>query len=181
MANFICYNYAGDVMYHIYQWDTNLTITIDDIPKVEGSTIYFHFCNRRSKTAYVVQPDVDGTSYTGLIPNELTAQPDTIFLYISENPELDVNAVITDIKIPVIPRVMPDDYIYQPPEGVIVYPVGLELRDGEIILVDANGNQIGDGVPYQGSSGMSVHVTIPLSNPYTGFVEADNFTIEQEW
>lgn len=184
MVNYICYNYAGEVMYHVYQWDTNLTISIFNIPIMEGSEVYFHFCNRLSKTAFVVQPTIDEddqTKYTAIIPNELTSQPETIFLYISERPVLDVNAVITDIKIPVIPRVRPDDYIYQPPEGMIIYPVGLEVRDGEIILVDANGNKIGDGVPYQGSEGMSVHITIPLSNPHTNTVVADYFTVEQEW
>lgn len=181
MANYICYNYAGDVMYHIYQWDTNLTITINDIPKIEGSNIYFHFCNRLSKTAHVVVPTVDGTSYTGIIPNDLTAQPDTIFLYISENPELDVNAVITDIKIPVIPRVIPDDYIYQPPEGSIVYPTGLVVRDGELILVDPNGNKIGTGVPYQYREDVYVDVVMRLYDVCYENGISDLFTVEQEW
>lgn len=152
MVNYICYNYAGEVMYHVYQWDTNLTISIFNIPIMEGGEVYFHFCNRLSKTAFVVQPTIDEddrTKYTAVIPNELTSQPETIFLYISERPVLDVNAVITDIKIPVIPRVMPEDYIYQP-QDPIIYPRGLSIRDGEIILVDDNGNQIGDGVYVQG-------------------------------
>ena len=181
MVNYICYNYAGEVMYHVYQWDTNLTISIFNIPIMEGSEVYFHFCNRLSKTAFVVQPTIDEddqTKYTAVIPNELTSQPETIFLYISERPVLDVNAVITDIKIPVIPRVMPEDYIYQP-QDPIIYPRGLSIRDGEIILVDDNGNQIGDGVYVQGLN-VEYDVKILLNNPTIDGYLFDGFQIIEE-
>lgn len=181
MVNYICYNYAGEVMYHVYQWDTNLTISIFNIPIMEGSEVYFHFCNRLSKTAFVVQPTIDEddqTKYTAVIPNELTSQPETIFLYISERPVLDVNAVITDIKIPVIPRVMPEDYIYQP-QDPIIYPRGLSIRDGEIILVDDNGNQIGDGVYVQGLN-VEYDVKILLNNPTIDGYLFDVFQIIEE-
>lgn len=181
MVNYICYNYAGEVMYHVYQWDTNLTISIFNIPIMEGSEVYFHFCNRLSKTAFVVQPTIDEndqTKYTAVIPNELTSQPETIFLYISERPVLDVNAVITDIKIPVIPRVMPEDYIYQP-QDPIIYPRGLSMRDGEIILVDDNGNQIGDGVYVQGLN-VEYDVKILLNNPTIDGYLFDGFQIIEE-
>lgn len=129
-----------------------MTVEIHNVQKLDGSTIYLHFCNMRSNSAYVVQPTVvqeEGSAavyYVAQIPNKLLEQPDNITMYISEHKELDMNAVIASIRIVVVPRVRPDDYIYIPDEDATLLAQGLTTCRGKLYLTTSSGDIIGEGV-----------------------------------
>lgn len=182
MANFTCYDYAGRVMSQLYQWDTNMTVAIHGVQCQSGSTVYLHFCNRLSTTAYVVQPEVsigDGAEdkiYTATIPNELLRQPDNIMMYVSEQAVLDMNAVIDSLRVVVIPRIKPDDYIYIPNEDAVYLAQGLELNRGRLYLTTSSGDQIGNSVGVNGAS-TPMHVTARINKQ---MLDVEFKTFEQE-
>lgn len=172
MAAIICYDYAGRAMSCLYQWDTNMTVEIHNIQKQDDSTIYLHFCNRMSSSAYVVQPTVvheEGSAavyYAAQIPNKLLEQPDNIMMYVSEHKELDMNAVIASMRITVIPRIKPDDYIYIPEEEATFLAQGLVIERGQLYLTTSSGDPIGDGVSITGRS-VPVRVSVRLTGCFS--------------
>ena len=105
-----CFDSDGNVLKALYQWDNNQTLTVQglDMPPIP----VFHFCNRLSNLALVVNPTVSGTSVTVNIPNILLQQAEPIIAYVYQDTENDGYRTMHAIHIPVIPRPKPDDYEY---------------------------------------------------------------------
>lgn len=105
-----CYDSDGNVLKSLYQWDNNQTLTVQglDMPP----TPVFHFCNRLSNLALVVNPTVSGTAVTVSIPNILLQQAEPIIAYVYQDTENNGYRTMHAIHIPVIPRPKPDDYEY---------------------------------------------------------------------
>ena len=106
-----CFDSDGNVLKALYQWDNNQTLTVQglDMPPIP----VFHFCNRLSNLALVVNPTVSGTSVTVNIPNILLQQAEPIIAYVYQDTENDGYRTMHAIHIPVIPRPKPDDYEYE--------------------------------------------------------------------
>lgn len=104
----VCKNSSNQTIEKLYQWDINYDIYITGIDL--SSTPLCHFCNRRSKIAYVVAPEADNGRLKATIPNALLAEPDTIFLYLYYNTTGDTNRTVYVISFPVVPRQRPQNY-----------------------------------------------------------------------
>lgn len=107
----VCYDSNGNVVEKFYQWDINQTITVTGIPT--SPIPKFHFCNRKSKSAYVVTPTLSGSSLTAHIPNILFKEPETINVYIYQDTPDDGGRTVYSIKIPIVQRQIPNDYEYE--------------------------------------------------------------------
>lgn len=106
-----CFDSDGNVLKSLYQWDNNQTLTVQglDMPPIP----VFHFCNRLSKLALVVNPTVSGNAVTVNIPNILLQMAEPIIAYVYQDTENDGYRTMHAIHIPVIPRPKPDDYEYE--------------------------------------------------------------------
>lgn len=112
MAQFVCYDSSGNELNYFYQWDTNRVIRVDKLPKTDA-TVYAHFCNKRSEEAHVVNVELVDNGCTTIVPNSLLIHPDNIIFYLSQSIRPNEKITLQRIVIPVIPRPMPPEYIYQ--------------------------------------------------------------------
>jgi len=105
MSNITCYDSDNNVLETLYQWDDNQTIRISglDIP----SHPVFHFCNRLSKYALIVNPTISGSDLVVKIPNSLLQQAETIFAYLYQDTQDGGHRTSHAIKIPVKSRLKP--------------------------------------------------------------------------
>lgn len=125
----------------LYQWGTNISIVVSGILPPDGAEIFFHFCNRRSKTAMVIKPVMSDNNYISPIPNELLMMPDNIFMYVVEVVNSNIRSTKSVIKIPMIPRSMPSDFEFIPTPSLLRDANGLSVVDGTLYLTS-------DGIPF---------------------------------
>lgn len=150
-ANITCYDVHGELLNHVYQWNSNTEIHIDGIPTDRGD-IVFHFCNRRSEAALAVEPSMDENDrYVALIPNELLEQPDNIILYIYATINDNISETISQIRIPMIPRVKPSDY-NDTPSGVN------GASNPEFTRVGTNSEVMGETVVFPETAAMMTRI-----------------------
>lgn len=106
-----CHSLNGEPIKTFYQWDTNQSIVIRG---VSCSPIpVFHFCNRLSKKALVVSPDILDGDIVVKVPNILLEQPESIFIYVYQESDSDGGRTTNVIQIPVVKRKPPEDYEYE--------------------------------------------------------------------
>lgn len=150
MANFVCYDRRGAVnpsadylLTKIYQWDTNRQVVIRGLPIGITGNLYVHFTNPKLADAYVVEPTVgNGDKYISAeIPNSLLMMPDNIIIYICEHKASGEQITLDKIIIPVVPRPMPSNYIYQLDLEDELVADGLIMTDNALRLAS-------DGVPF---------------------------------
>lgn len=104
-----CYDSAGNPLKHLYQWDVNRVIIVKGLP--DDPTV-FHFCNSDNSVAYVVTPEVLEDGYSVIVPNTLLETAEPIFLYsYQQNGDNSFRTTFL-IRVPVIERSKPEDYIY---------------------------------------------------------------------
>lgn len=137
MNEITCYDLSGAPLDTLYQWDTNQYVV------VRGAQVppypVFHFANRRSSEALVVAPEeTGGSDLTVKIPNILLQQPETIIGYLFYETDDDAYRTKNAIRIPVVPRQMPADYMYTDNIG---YPsvTAISARLSEIIHIMSEG------------------------------------------
>lgn len=104
------YDSDGHLLERFYQWDNNQTITVSGISLLTAPV--FHFCNRNSDTAFVVSPDVTESGLKVRIPNILLQQPEPIVAYLYCDTGDEGYRTVHVACIPVIPRPMPNDYVF---------------------------------------------------------------------
>lgn len=121
----VCKNSSNQTIERLYQWDINYDIYITGIDL--SSTPLCHFCNRRSKIAYVVAPTADNNRLKVTIPNALLREPDTIFLYLYYNSAGDTARTVYVVSFPVVPRQMPQNY------SVVDNYLSIEMIDQAIL------------------------------------------------
>ena len=141
MISYTCYNQYGSVIKQLYQWGSGIEIVVSGIIPSNGAEVFFHFCNRRSKTAMVVKPTLSDAKYSSPIPNELLMMPDGITMYVVEVVNSNIRSTRASVKIPMIPRAMPEDFEYTPTTAVLRNANGLANINGTLYLT-------GDGVPF---------------------------------
>ena len=135
----VCKNSSNQTIEKLYQWDINYDIYITGVDM--SSTPLCHFCNRRSKVAYVVAPEADNGRLKVTIPNALLAEPDTIFLYLYYNTTGNTNRTVYVISFPVVPRQKPQNY------AAIDNYLSVEMIDQAIMeYIQEAAEQITDGL-----------------------------------
>lgn len=158
MVRATCYDSNGDLIEKLYQWDQNRYVKVEGLTITDGASVFFNFSNRRNRNALVIEATAVEGGYTCVIPNDLLRQPDTIYMYVVEKfGDADERRTVEDIRIPLIPREQPDDYIYNPTPTIKI-ATGLVLEDGKIFLADG-GKKFGTGIPVEGTNvaGSTVH------------------------
>lgn len=89
---------------HLYQWDIDRKVIVDD------SITYVHFTNRYNKeNALVVEPYEEDGMYVADIPNALLTTGEDILVWNWRG-----GRTIGAMALPVYKRNRPDDYIYKP-------------------------------------------------------------------
>lgn len=110
MPKIICYGSDGKVLEGLMQWDVGRTIVFKGI---ESSTLpMFHFCNKRSYRALVVQPEQLDDGLFVKVPNILLQEALAINVYVYEQIDEDEAKTIWTASIPVAARKKPFDYEY---------------------------------------------------------------------
>lgn len=118
MFRITCYDSEGYPITHLTQWDIDQTLVVEDsyILEHQGKLPNFHFCNKNSKDALVVETKLDEKGrITADVPNILLQQgtPIIAYVYIYGLDGLDGYAKsLYTIRLPVRPRPKPDDYMY---------------------------------------------------------------------
>lgn len=112
MANIVCYASDGSILETYNQWSTNEILII----KGADTSVQplFYLSNVIYQTAFVVEPEMDGKSFVVSIPNALLqhAYPIIVDADYAVNRNSDFS-----IRIPVMPRAKPSDYIYDDNTG----------------------------------------------------------------
>lgn len=111
MSNITCYDSDNNLLKTLYQWDNGQVLTVKGVDMPPAPV--FHFCNRRSKTALVVSPEVSGSDLKVKVPNVLLREAEPITAYLYRDTSNDGYRTMWVIKIPVVPRPRPDDYEYK--------------------------------------------------------------------
>lgn len=117
MKNVICYGSDGTILKLLYQWDCNQVIYFTGLPA--SPLPVFHFCNKNSTEALVVNSEVALGGVSVKVPNILLQEPVPLIIYVYMNTGNDGARTIHALQIPVVPRAVPDDYVYTENTGYI--------------------------------------------------------------
>ena len=148
-----CYTSLNEKMNDVFQWDANRIIKITGVDFDDECVYQVHFCNRRSKTAFVLEPEIDTITINGSsvkvlvteIPIELLEMPDAIDVYIYAIGDGDERATVASGKIIVSPRQRPSDYVSETTGNVLAVANGFVVVDGMLYLA-RDGVAIGTGI-----------------------------------
>lgn len=111
MYSTMCYDYYGNPVNHLSQWDKNISLHITDL-EIPNS-IMCHICNEQSDSVILVAPENIPNGFSVDIPNILLLQPKAIILYIYLYGEDDSQRTVHIIRLPVAKRPRPQDYEYE--------------------------------------------------------------------
>lgn len=140
MENIICYDSEGQLLSHYTQWDVNQKLVISgaDI----SSAPDFHFLNTLQRDAYVVKSQISGNFLIASVPDELLQHDVPIIVHIYYVP----GTTEYTVRIPVMPRRKPDNYIYTDTEsgggsasGQVYIANNLTTNDPDMALSAAQG------------------------------------------
>lgn len=127
MFDITCLDKNKNVITRFTQWDKNQSITIEiDYEWTEAPE--FHFCNKNSKEAIVVKSVLSENRITAIVPDTLLQEPFPIIVYIYEIDNTSGRSVAS-IKLPVIPRLAPSNYILASKNGSIPVPEAALFAD----------------------------------------------------
>lgn len=152
MSNVICYDYKGNKIRGLTQWDMNRYIKITGVSV--DVTPDIHFFNIYSKEAYVVQSVVVDSGIICRVPNVLLRTPDTIFACIFTEEDtggITEGTTVCKIALPVSPKKKPANYIFDDDTEYINI---VELKE----YVDTLPKGDGDTIPSIGSITSSLYV-----------------------
>lgn len=117
MKNVLCYGSDGKLLKLLYQWDCNQKIYFTGLPT--SPCPVFHFCNRRSTEALVVNSEPTTGGVTVEIPNILLQEPEPLIIYVYAGTGDNSGRTVHALQVPVVPRAMPNDYEYKENTGYI--------------------------------------------------------------
>lgn len=118
MFRITCYDSEGYPITHLTQWDIDQTLVVEDsyITEHHEKPPNFHFCNKYSENALVVETKLDDEGrITADVPNILLQEgtPIVAYVYIYGIDGVEgYSKSLYTIRIPVRPRPKPDDYMY---------------------------------------------------------------------
>lgn len=106
-VNFEAYN--NYVTESVYQWDINQTLNITGLSLASAPEV--HFANANMERAIVRQSVINKGTISVTIPNSILQEPLPIKAYVGIY-EGETFKIIESIKIPVIPKARPTDYVF---------------------------------------------------------------------
>jgi len=177
LAKYTLYDKNGDLLERLYQWDLDRVVAVSNVTAWSGATVFIQFGNRKVDETIIVEPTLSDGKYIANIPNSLLSYAENLNVYISQRTQSGETLVIDEIRIPVVPKNMPSDYIYVPNTEDISVPNGLIL-DGEMLYLSRNGRRIGDGVSISGGEsggigiGSAILVAAGSGNHDTGVISS---------
>ena len=118
MAKIICYDNDGQVLERYTQWDKDQKLLIKGIDT--GTPPYFHFSNGSREDALVVRSEFTDDGVVASVPDILLqyALPIIVFVYYFESSS--GSSAEFSVRIPVMPRAKPSDYIYVEKDDEVV-------------------------------------------------------------
>ena len=123
-----CCDDFGQPLKYLYQWDTERSINIMDIEISAG--IELHFCNVDSDDALIITPQIANGGFKAIIPDELLQRDVPIMIYV-----VDTNGAssqtIGAVRITVVPRPKPADYVYTPTEQLTIQELDERIKSLE--------------------------------------------------
>lgn len=125
MSKITCYDSSGNVLDHYTQWDLNQKLIIRGAD--ESTAPLFHFSNNSIKKTIVTSSVVRSDGIIASVPDVLlrTADPLIIHLRYSNGDEMSTKY---SVRIPVLPKREPEDYIYSDGNS------GIVLDNAKIII-----------------------------------------------
>ncbi len=130
----VCFNsYGKYTVNYLYQWDKNQIIEITGLNLSKVPEI--HFANKTMDKAIARQATMSDGVIQANIPNSLLQAPFSVIAYVGIY-EGEQFKTIETIKIPIVPRVRPTDYV-------------LEKTDDEVYSFDALENALANMVTQQ--------------------------------
>lgn len=129
MDEIVCYDANGYILNHFTQWDVDQMIEIRGADS--SSAPQFHFSNSSMKNAIVVQSEVVLGGIRAIVPSLLLQQalPLIVHLYYEEDDDKRPGTRYS-VRVPVIPRNKPDNYVYSDTNS------GIILDGTDIIVSD---------------------------------------------
>lgn len=111
MSRIFVLDERGNYINQLTQWDLNREIIIKDFEY--NTSPVFHFCNRSSVEAIVVNSELSNNEITAKIPNVLLESTSTILVYVCLcDSEKNIVATVDYFELPIRKRAKPKDYVY---------------------------------------------------------------------
>lgn len=130
----VCFNsYGKYTVNYLYQWDKNQIIEITGLNLSKVPEV--HFANKTMEKAIVRQATMSDGVIRANIPNSLLQAPFSVIAYVGIYEGKQFKTIET-IKIPIVPRIRPADYV-------------LEKTDDEVYSFAAMENEIANMVTQQ--------------------------------
>ena len=126
MIELTCFDEQNNIIASLTQWDIEQFIKIKDIDIALNEAPYFHFCNKNSDKALIVRSEMQDDEIVVKIPNILLREPYKIFAYMYVYSSQISAKALAIAKIPINPRVKPDDYILVDSKDYVTFE---ELRE----------------------------------------------------
>lgn len=126
MDSIICYDYSGNPLKNLYQWDSNQRILMSGIDV--ASSVEVHFCHTDSSEALVQTPNIDGTNIVSTIPNILLQQAKPLIVYVFQDSAELGTRTVGAVRVPVYPRPKPADYLYTETEVLCYREIDARIR-----------------------------------------------------
>lgn len=105
-----CYDISGYDIDYIYQWDINRKVIIKGIDFDENMMI--HICHVDSVEALNIEPTLSGNDIIVSIPNILLQRAAPVVLYFVRDSGNASSYTTQSLRITVVPRAKPSDYVY---------------------------------------------------------------------
>lgn len=112
MADIVCYASDGSVLEYYYQWSVDQKLIIKGADTSLAPV--FYFSNVKFNTAFIVNPEIREDSLVVTVPNILLQYPLPIII----DADYSVNSKSDfSLRIPVMPKAKPGDYVYNDNSG----------------------------------------------------------------
>ena len=139
MSDIVCYESDGSILQYYTQWDINQKLVVRgaDI----SSAPNFHFSNALIDDAYVIKSVISNGELVASVPDEILQYSASIIVHI----QYRTGETEYEIRIPVMPRKKPDNYIYTDTEsdgtssGQVIIANNLTTNDPSGALSAAQG------------------------------------------
>ena len=139
MSDIVCYESDGSILQYYTQWDINQKLVVRgaDI----SSAPNFHFSNALIDDAYVIKSVISNGELVASVPDEILQYSASIIVHI----QYSTGETEYEIRIPVMPRKKPDNYIYTDTEsdgttgGQVIIANNLTTNDPSGALSAAQG------------------------------------------
>ena len=106
MSDIVCYESDGSILQYYTQWDVNQTLVIKGADT--SSAPNFNFSNALIDDAYVIKSTISDGGLVASVPDEILQYSVSIIVHI----QYRTGETEYEIRIPVMPRKKPDNYIY---------------------------------------------------------------------